>query len=378
MKIGFLFFLILLFLEIFLVHDILGQPTPYYQTSDNLNKGNNDSIIAGRSLFFDENLSIDSTLSCVSCHYNTVIDTLNWNPSLSDLVVKWREKSLVEFEDVFYLPLTKNLLESHSKFDLSAEQILLLKYYFNFSDKKELIIEAKKTDWNQLSFYIGIIVFVLILVDLIFFKYLKYKFVHLVLLVICVFYCSKIVYAEMIELGLQKGYEPDQPIKFSHKTHSGQNGTDCFYCHLPAKKSKSAGIPGVSICINCHAAVVEGKQSGGFEINKLIQYQQAKKPIPWVRINNLPDHVSFNHSSHVNGGVDCTECHGEIKEMNRIHQIQELSMKWCLDCHLERKINLEGNHYYSGYKEFLDKNSMPSDSASVYQLGGWDCMNCHY
>jgi hypothetical protein len=124
--------------------------------------------------------------------------------------------------------------------------------------------------------------------------------------------------------------------------------------------------------------VVEGQQSGGFEINKLIQYQQLNKPIPWVRINNLPDHVFFNHASHVNGGLDCTDCHGEIKEMDRIRQEQELSMKWCLDCHMERKINLKGNHYYSGYREFLKENNLPSDSASVYQLGGWDCMNCHY
>ncbi len=147
---------------------------------------------------------------------------------------------------------------------------------------------------------------------------------------------------------------------------------------MPAKRSSSAGIPGVNICLNCHAGVVEGQRSGGFEISKLIEYKQTNMPIPWIRVNNLPDHVFFNHSSHLSGGIDCAECHAVIKEMDRTRQEQELSMSWCLDCHLDKKINIEDNDYYSRYRKYLEQNKLAVDSATVYQLGGWDCMNCHY
>jgi hypothetical protein len=307
-----------------------------------------------------------------------VIDTLNWNPSLMALANKWRTQSAFEFEDIFFLPLTKKLFESHKKFELTSEQIAYLKYFMDNAAKEELLIQSRQFQPRRIAFIIGFVVFFLVLTDLIFIKFLKYKIIHLVVLVSCLSLMFAILYADIIKLGLQQGYEPDQPIKFSHKVHSGDNGTDCSFCHMPAKYGQSAGIPGVNICLNCHAGVVEGQRSGGFEISKLLVYKQEKKTIPWIRVNNLPDHVSFNHSSHVNGGVECKDCHGLIEETNRTRQEQELSMIWCLNCHAERKVNIRENDYYENYREFLEEQNQPTDSATVQQLGGWDCMNCHY
>lgn len=354
------------------------QPNPGF-TSKNTNFNlSTDSLLLGQSSFFDQDLSLDSTVSCNSCHYNKMIDTVNWNPSLLDLALKWRKKSLLDFEDVFYLPMTNKLFESHENFELNGEQIRLIKYYLDHSDVKTLMVSERKFNFKLFFFIAGMVLFLFVLIDLVFFRLIKYKVVHLILLLLSLIFCSYLVYHEMVKLGLQKSYEPDQPIKFSHKIHSDQNGIDCYFCHMPAKRGKSAGIPGVNVCLNCHAAVVEGEKSGGFEISKLLEYKQAKKPIPWIRVNNLPDHVFFNHSSHVNGGIDCTECHIGIEEMDRTRQEQELSMSWCLDCHLEKKINIENNEYYADYRSYLERNKLPVDSATVYQLGGWDCMNCHY
>lgn len=370
---------ILIFLfVVFVCNFSISQPSPGYTSKANNEKASTDSLLMGQALFFDENLSLDSTSSCISCHYNQVIDTLNWNPSVLDLARKWRTKSQFEFEDIFYMPLTKKLFESHKNFNLNGEQIFLLKYYLDYSGLESLIVQERKFNIN-LFFIIALVAIIfLALIDLVFSRLIKYKLIHLGLILLSLGFGYRIIYTEIIQLGLQQGYEPDQPIKFSHKVHSGENGTDCYFCHMPAKYGASAGIPGLNICLNCHAGVVEGQRSGGFEISKLLEYKQAKKVIHWISVNNLPDHVSFNHSSHLNEGVECAECHGLIEEMDRTRQVRELSMSWCLDCHKDRKINIENNEYYSNYRKYLEQNNMAVDSATVYQLGGWDCMNCHY
>ena len=354
------------------------QPNPGGSSKSKADWIYTDSLKLGKTLLFDSFLSVDSTISCNSCHYSILSDSLNWNPSMLDLALKWRKKSMLDFEDVFYLPMTNKLLESHKKFELNNEEIQVMKYYLDNADLNSIMKKERKLEVGLFLFIGSLLIFILVLIDLVFTRFIKYKYIHFILLILCLSYCLWIVYSEVLKLGLQQNYEPDQPIKFSHKIHSTQNGIDCYFCHMPAKRGSSAGIPGVNICLNCHAGVVEGQRSGGFEIGKLLEYKQVKKPIPWIRVNNLPDHVFFNHSSHVNGGIECAECHIGIEKMDRTKQEQELSMSWCLDCHFEKKINIKDNQYYSNYRNYLEENHLAIDSATVYQLGGWDCMNCHY
>ena len=115
---------------------------------------------------------------------------------------------------------------------------------------------------------------------------------------------------DALAIGHSSGYAPDQPVKFSHEVHAGQNGTDCIYCHSYAPYSKSAGIPPENVCMNCHLLVRNGTRSGTFEIAKVIRAYEEMKPIEWIKVYNLPDHVFFSHAQHVSaGGISCQECH---------------------------------------------------------------------
>ncbi|NPA43652.1 MAG: cytochrome c3 family protein [Chlorobi bacterium] len=195
---------------------------------------------------------------------------------------------------------------------------------------------------------------------------------------------SYITYWEARALGRQHGYAPVQPIWFSHKVHVTQNNIDCEYCHTDARESRHAGIPSLSVCMNCHSVVKEGEISGTKEIAKIYehlgynpqtqQYDKPGKPIQWIKVHNLPDHVYFNHAQHVEAGkVQCQECHGPVERMNRVVDYTELSMKFCLDCHREREIITE-NEYYSLYKFHLK----PGEKPKVKHIGGQDCSACHY
>ena len=183
-----------------------------------------------------------------------------------------------------------------------------------------------------------------------------------------------ITYWEARALGRQQGYAPVQPIWFSHKVHATQNGIDCEYCHSDARQSRHAGIPSLNVCLNCHSVVKEGKISGKREIAKIYKYLDEKKPVEWVKVHNLPDHVYFNHAQHVAAGkVACQECHGPVERMNRVVDVTELSMKFCLDCHREREI-ITDNEYYALYKFHLN----PGEKPKVKDIGGQDCSSCHY
>lgn len=193
-------------------------------------------------------------------------------------------------------------------------------------------------------------------------------------------------------LGRQEGYQPDQPIKFSHKLHAGQYGIDCQYCHVGANRGKSSVIPSANICMNCHKQVQEGPTYGKKEIQKIYDavgfdpktktyiegYEQ--KPIEWVRIHNLPDHVYFNHAQHVNAGqLECQQCHGEIQEMEVVKQQESLGMGWCIDCHRETKVNFKGNEYYSVYAKFHEEiEAGERTGVTVEDIGGLECQKCHY
>lgn len=138
------------------------------------------------------------------------------------------------------------------------------------------------------------------------------------------------------------GYSPDQPIKFSHKLHAGDMAIDCKYCHTSVEKTRHASIPAASICMNCHRVVRTDRP----EIIKLKQYYDENKPIPWKRVHQVPEYAYFNHSVHVNKGINCANCHGDVRRMEKIEQVHSFTMGACLNCHRhphERMPNFKGD-----------------------------------
>ncbi len=224
-----------------------------------------------------------------------------------------------------------------------------------------------------------------------------------------------------IGLGRQQNYQPQQPIYYSHQVHAGTNQISCLYCHGSSQDSKTAGIPSVNVCMNCHKAInkYEGPDklvredgtavNGTDEIQKLYSYAgwdlkanagkgtynpdnngdgipDGAHPIEWIKIHNLPDHVYFNHSQHIKvGKQQCQTCHGPIQEMPEVYQFAELSMGWCINCHRETKVDFynkadsTGNKFYSIYEKFHeDIKNKKLDSVTVEKIGGTECQKCHY
>ena len=174
-------------------------------------------------------------------------------------------------------------------------------------------------------------------------------------------------------VGIQQNYQPIQPIAFSHKIHAGQFEIDCNYCHTGVRNSKSANIPSVNICMNCHNSIQTEKP----EIQKILTAYEEEKPIEWIRVHNLPDLSYFNHSQHVEvGGIECETCHGPIKEMDVVYQYAELTMGWCVNCHRETELNSKGNEYYDKLVALHGKNS--KNPLKVQDIGGLECSKCHY
>ncbi len=190
----------------------------------------------------------------------------------------------------------------------------------------------------------------------------------------------------------QKGYKPEQPIKFSHKLHAGDNEIACQYCHNSVEKSRHAGIPTVNICMNCHKSIQKGPQYGETEIAKIyaangfnpttgVYENRETNPIKWIKVYTLPDHVYFNHSQHVVvGKVECATCHGNLKEMTTAEQKNPLTMKWCIDCHRKTEVSMAGNAYYDRlHKALKEKYKGQYDvKFTVDKIGGLECAKCHY
>jgi hypothetical protein len=125
------------------------------------------------------------------------------------------------------------------------------------------------------------------------------------------------------------GYAPEQPIPFSHKLHAGTMQIDCKYCHTGVTVSPVAGVPPVSTCMNCHAIARKDRPA----IKTLTKYYEEGKALPWKRVHKVPDFAYFNHSAHVNRGIDCVNCHGQVQNMDVVQQVSEFTMGACLDCH---------------------------------------------
>ncbi len=204
-------------------------------------------------------------------------------------------------------------------------------------------------------------------------------------------------YGWMMQLGVDQGYQPIQPIHFSHKIHAGDNKIDCKYCHSSARVSKHSGIPSLNICMNCHKSIYEyngdttveyTKEFYDGEIRKLYtavgwddanqEYTGDTQAVKWVRIHNLPDFAYFNHSQHVSvAGIECQTCHGPVEEMEIMYQFAPLTMGWCITCHRETNVQVADNAYYTKIHEELSKK-YGVEKLTVAQMGGLECGKCHY
>ena len=217
-------------------------------------------------------------------------------------------------------------------------------------------------------------------------------------------------------IGVVEEYQPSQPIAFPHDVHTGTNKIDCKYCHNTVTESRTASIPSVNVCMNCHKQINGRTAAQQEQIAKIYeaagwdgkQYTGKTKEIIWNKVHVLPDHVYFNHSQHVVvGGVDCKQCHGDMTKMNGTAMVQPVSelnkiegnialtrptltMGWCIECHGEKEISTgtidtKNDGYYNEiHKRLLNNDKalygkyLDDGKVTVKELGGWECAKCHY
>lgn len=227
--------------------------------------------------------------------------------------------------------------------------------------------------------------------------FVKNQFLVLVTSIFLLLASAYFVFGYLMQLGVDQGYQPVQPIYFSHKIHAGDNAIDCKFCHSSARVSKTSGIPSLNVCMNCHKSIYEykgettpeySKEFYDAEIQKLYAasgwsdadqaYTGDAQPVKWVRIHNLPDFAYFNHSQHVTvAGVECQTCHGPVETMEEVYQFSPLTMGWCIDCHRTTDVNIKDNAYYTKIHEQLSKK-YGVDKLTAAQMGGLECGKCHY
>ncbi|MFT5748958.1 MAG: cytochrome c553 [Ancylomarina sp.] len=339
-----------------------------------------ESSKQGERIFKGLRLRKSKLKTCVSCHNITASDTLNWNPSAWDIAHSFSEREISNFKSVLNEPIATKMSEVHAGFAYSDEELSHIRNYL-LSLKDHGAEKQKPTVYNLILFlFLGLLI-TLAIIDLFFTKKIKYKFITILIFMLAFGYQIKMLGEDAMALGRNQDYAPDQPIKFSHKIHATDNKIDCMYCHTGVENSKSAVIPSADLCLNCHIIVREGRNSGKFEINKIHAAVENNKPIEWIRIHKLPDHVFFSHAQHVNVGKrECQECHGEVEQMHILKQVEDLSMGWCLDCHDKTTVDYQENSYYSSsFKKLHDEMKKGSiDSLRVRDIGGRECARCHY
>ncbi len=300
-------------------------------------------------------------------------------------------------------PIAVKLSEEHNKipmppFAYTPEQIgVLLAYIENYDTAQAQVAKpaeepkaaeetaffAEKEHYSRdysTTFIICLILALIACFDLFVTKFIKARFVHLIVILISTFVIIEITVVEAENLGRQQGYEPDQPILFSHKIHAGDNQLNCRFCHFSAEESKHAGIPPMSLCMNCHNVVRQGRNTGTTEIEKIFKSLETGKPVQWVKVHNLPDHTYFNHAQHVKAGkLACDRCHGDVKTMDRIQQVQPLSMGWCVNCHRQTEVQFVDNKFYEKYTRLHEEiKSGKRIRVTADDLGGTECSKCHY
>ena len=227
--------------------------------------------------------------------------------------------------------------------------------------------------------------------------FVQNEFLMLVTSIVLLLASGYYAYGWMMQIGVDQGYQPVQPIHFSHKIHAGDNKIECQYCHSSARVSAHSGIPSLNICMNCHKSIYEyngettaeySKEFYDGEIKKIYaaagwddvnqEYTGETQPVKWVRIHNLPDLAYFNHSQHVSvAGLECQTCHGPVEEMEILYQYSPLTMGWCINCHRETNVQVADNAYYEKIHAELSKK-YGVEELTAAQLGGLECGKCHY
>jgi len=229
--------------------------------------------------------------------------------------------------------------------------------------------------------------------------FVQNQFIVFVTVILLLLSSAYYAYGFLMQIGVDQGYMPVQPIHYSHKIHAGANQIECKYCHSSARVSKHSGIPSLNVCMNCHQNIAEyngeedlekgyTKEFYTKEIKKLYAavgwdeenqvYTGNTEPVKWVRIHNLPDFVYFNHAQHVMvGEVKCQTCHGPVEEMEIMYQYSPLTMGWCINCHRKTNVKVEDNEYYTKIHEELSKK-YGVEKLTVAQMGGLECGKCHY
>ncbi|MBN2022853.1 MAG: cytochrome c3 family protein [Pirellulales bacterium] len=179
------------------------------------------------------------------------------------------------------------------------------------------------------------------------------------------------------------GYAPAQPVAFSHAAHVGGMGMDCRQCHATVETAARAGIPPTSVCVDCHGGM-------GMDLPSLAPVRQSAdtgKAIRWVRVHDLPEDVFFDHGAHVARGVSCVSCHGRVDQMERIAQVETLSMAWCLDCHRDPAPRLRPRQFVTqlGWDPAQDPTIDEKDRRALGERlmregdirPSTDCSTCH-
>jgi hypothetical protein len=174
------------------------------------------------------------------------------------------------------------------------------------------------------------------------------------------------------------GFQPEQPVPYSHALHAGQLGLDCRYCHNTVEQAAHAAIPATATCMNCHKMVFTKSE----KLAPIRQSNETGSAVEWLKVHDLPDYVYFNHSAHVTRGVGCVTCHGRIDQMEVVYQHEPLSMSWCVDCHRAPEKNLRPP------EEVTNMAWTPPEGADPFEYGKMlreknnlnpptDCSTCH-
>lgn len=185
---------------------------------------------------------------------------------------------------------------------------------------------------------------------------------------------------------LNEGYQPLQPVAYSHALHAGKLGIDCRYCHTTVEKAGMAAIPPTEVCMNCHKGIFPDSP----RLDVVRKSYNEGTPIRWVKVHNLPQYAYFNHSAHVTAGVGCAECHGQVQQMDVVRTVKNLSMSWCLECHRAPEKYLRPREEVTHMTWRAPRSGRPGDGspAARIELGkelakkyhvnaNTDCVTCH-
>ncbi len=303
----------------------------------------------------------------------------------------------------------KEVFEANNKMPMTAfpqlsdDDLNAILAYLKVGDVKKVVKQAKAEEpinsenSNAWMSWVVVAVLLLLFAYLIFIN--KNVFLKIVAIIALVLLGTYILFDSLMGIDVNQGYQPIQPIAFSHKVHAGDNKIDCQYCHSSAKHSKTSGVPTANVCMNCHKNISEYTGNGteteeelkfytaeiqkiykavGWDPDKSDYIKNYKKePIVWTRIHNLPDFAYYNHSQHVTvAGLKCQKCHGPVETFDDMKQFSPLTMGWCIDCHKSKELNLD-NKYYEKIHEQLSKK-YGVEKVTVADMGGRECGKCHY